>query len=104
MSKSYSTIFLTLFAVFAGVLFGRGSSPAPAFANGVQPAVANFAVVPGTEQNGSSVVYFVVTADGKATRVRENGRLVYAPRTNKLDVDIDLPSRMRIDHSGQIRD
>ncbi|MFK7817695.1 MAG: hypothetical protein AB8G99_03165 [Planctomycetaceae bacterium] len=68
----------------------------------------NFVVVAGAMSATSRVgYYYVVTADGTAKKVLLDGSPVYtraAAFPSKVEVKHDLPSRIRLDHSGRISD
>lgn len=104
MRQQSSNTLLVACLLVAGYAVGRFHEAAPAHAATEAAGAGDFVVVPGYT-NGQSPVqsrYYVVTNDGAARPVSLQGQTLYAPQESKLDVDVDLPSRIRFDHSGRI--
>ncbi len=105
MQKQNLSIPVCMCLLIAGYVFVHTQSPVSA--NSVQGAASasDFVVVAGYEsgQSPSQSKYYVVSRDGSARAVSIGTRSLYAPTQTKMDIDVDLPSRIRVDHSGQIR-
>ena len=102
--------------VALGFVLGQIQTPSLAHAQEAETDFASepFVVVPGYPGSSKTTAYyFVVSADGSATRVKENGKAIQAPQQNQAKQVIELedielkhtfgrsPS-IKIDHSGRI--
>ncbi len=114
MKDQIIRILSTVLLLAVGYFIGMSRWPEPTYAQQAEAAEPSagdaFVVVAGHASTSSNAkdYYYVVGADGKATKVTIDGSPIYAPRGNefptKLQLKHDLPtSRIRLDHSGRVQ-
>ncbi len=111
MKEQTNRILSTILLLAVGYFVGVSRWPEPTYAQQAEAAPpagdAQIVVVAGHASSSSNAkhYYYVVGADGKAKKVTIDGSPLYAPRSEfptKLQLKHDLPSRIRMDHSGRV--